>query len=157
MTVWGLDISTKCIALAIDREPRSWWFTLPLQHHLRGAQRLASTHRRVDHWLRDSKTHFPPDAVFVEMPAGRHVAPTLIHHVGVVLAVLGNTVECPVVELSVSRWKQLAVGTGGATKDMTLQWARKRGYTGTSYDEADAIGIAAAGRMLLDRELELAA
>lgn len=37
-----------------------------------------------------------------------------------------------------------------------LSWARANGYTGTLYDEADAVGIATAGGVLLDREVRAA-
>ena len=157
MTVWGLDISTKCVAVAIVRDGRGPVFdTTPLKSHLKGAQRLHAAHKSMTLAVKTLKDPYPPDAVFVEMPAGKHVPPTLIHHVGVVLAALGG-LRCPVVELTVSGWKELALGQGNASKEKILLWAIGEGYRGHSQDEADALGVAVAGCVLLNRELKVAA
>lgn len=116
---------------------------------------------------------------------GRLVPVESFHVIGVLLAVLG-TFGVRVERLNPGQWKKAAMGAGaGGTKKPpvkcprrgghdfrvvgdavecskcgaaygVLTWARAAGYDGYSWDEADAIGLATAGGVVLERRRRLA-
>lgn len=154
MIVWGADVSTKGMALAIVGGENPLTLTIPFADKARGAKRLADAHVRLHQWLPDYLRWGDPDAVFVEQPFGKFPKASLEQMVGVVLCAFGQVVSAPVVELPVARWKALSVGKGNATKAEVLDWAHSLGYRGASEDEADALGVAVAGVFLCEREPE---
>lgn len=101
-----------------------------------------------------------PNVVVVEQPFGR-VAPESLQMFGVVLCAVAESVGCPVVTLGPGQWKLRATGHGGHRKPKrgedfeygVLTWARALGYSGADHNEADAIGCARAGSLLLERDL----
>jgi Holliday junction resolvasome RuvABC endonuclease subunit len=158
MVAWGLDCSTKCIALCVyDGDRFEHWPTIRFQPVHKGAQRLAHAHALLTPWLFDASHWTPPDAVFVEQPAGKFPKPTLEHMVGVVLMTVAEVTTAPVLTLPVPQWKHMSIGKGNASKEQLMEWARERGYEGDSQDEADALGIAVAGHHILERDVREAA
>jgi hypothetical protein len=87
-------------------------------------------------------------------PGGRIIKPHphAFYFVGLVRCALGHLFAQPEVQMiSPSTWKARALGTGHgfAKKPEIMQWAHEIGYTGNSEDEADALGIATAGAVIL--------
>ncbi len=81
------------------------------------------------------------------------------HVIGILLAVIGQF-DVPVARLGPTSWKSMALGKGhGMTRKPgprdsfeygVLAWARGAGYSGSLWDEADAVGLATAGGVLLE-------
>lgn len=171
-TVYGLDISTKRIAMGVvqghgpDRPPEVGWFSLEVEQLGGGARRGAGLLAALPPFLRRIADVAPPVAVLVEQPYGQGKArphPEAYYTVGITLAVLAT--EFPtaqIAKLTPGEWKAEAMGAGAghARKPEILGWARdtlgypgdcpKCGGHGTSkcdaanraHDEADALGVA---------------
>lgn len=78
--------------------------------------------------------------------------PNAFYFVGLVRCALGHLFAEPEVQLiGPPAWKAKALGTGHgfAEKPEIMRWAQAVGYTGALEDEADAIGIATAGAVIL--------
>jgi hypothetical protein len=150
---WGVDPSTKRISIA--------WITAAGERGavtdsfptLEGAARLDA----IYHTTRRVACLAPfPGLVFVEQPSGKQQNPNLLYAVGATLAglyaALGPRVYIEMV--TSSWWKRRACGRGDISKPKlgdqreygVLTWARQNGYVGSSWDEADAYGIAEAAR-----------
>ena len=83
---------------------------------------------------------------------GRNVHPSSQQMVGVVLAALGNALGTVRLGLiAPATWKKWALGEGHgfAEKDEIMEWARLQGYDRDFPDEADALGIATAGGVIV--------
>jgi hypothetical protein len=145
--VWGVDCSSKRVAVAVDGAPPRTWvksFTYYEETGLRLGAIYAETVGLAREVARETGL---PDLVVVEQPTGKTPAPVLMYATGVEIAALA-TLGVSVRLIAVMTWKQRAVGHGHAKKPQIMEWARRRGYTGRLEDEADALGIAVGGRSL---------
>ena len=152
-TVWGIDVSTKLIAVAIavDGPPVTvgWCASLSLDQSRTPQLRLARA-------VQDATAFFggacgfpqdlePPRLIVVEQPFGHNVHPQSYYMVSAVLislvAALGATVDVRM--LGPSKWKLLAWDHGGLGKDDLMVRAREK-WPVDNQDEADAVGIALA-------------
>lgn len=126
-----------------------------------GSQRLLALYAAVHDF---AQLNAPDDleAVFIERPFGRFAKQALDQACGVlqvaVLHALRERFPHPVscFELPVGTWKREAVGNGAAKKHDVMEWAEAIIPPGDptyplTQDEADALGVAAAGAHLLKR------
>jgi hypothetical protein len=142
---WGVDISTKRIAIACVRATDSYAEAVPCAGP--PFDRLPCTRTAtVELTLRLAADH-PPVYVLVEQPGGRTVEPQLWYSVGValcgVLEGLSRAEMAPALSTVVpASWKACAGLGGGANKAAIAAFARERyGWEGAQ-DEADALAIA---------------
>lgn len=164
--VFGIDPSTQRMSLAVLLPVPQRRFvgptgpvpcvvdTLSLPQR-KGAERWAAIQRELVPWLGALIGSWRPQAVFIEQPFayGRSVPPVSYYAIGVLLAVLGSYRQ-RVEMIGPGEWKKLALGAGkgAARKPDVLAWARRAaGYEGALEDEADAIGVATAGGVLLEQ------
>lgn len=96
-----------------------------------------------------SRGVYAPEVIWVEQPSGGHVVPQLWYAAGVIQAALFEATSVPVWSLPSGTWKKTAVGKGNARKEEIAEWAEGAGFSFESEHEADAIGIAFAGRMMV--------
>lgn len=158
-TVWGVDPSSKYIAVAVlqPAEPGDLnlkWGTIALSQSPHRAGRfsdaLAQQLEFFDH-IRSIAGGYDPDVIYIEepfVPRDRREVPTHLLAYGVTLAALGRIVGQPrIVEIGPASWKAKSMGQGHghAEKPEIMRWAQSIGYTGLIQDEADAIAIATAG------------
>lgn len=161
---FGIDWSTKAASLGVDRNGMltDWRTTSWLAGvQCEGARRLAGARAQLIPFLRSAVAAFgQPDVMVVEAPFGR-VAPESMQMFGVILATTAEEIECPIVTPGPGEWKLRATGYGAHRKPKrgddfqygVLSWAKREGYTGTSWDEADSLGCARAGALLYARDL----
>lgn len=150
------------------------------------AVRLAESQALIVPWVGELVRDHGVMRVFVEQPFGKHVPIVSYYTLGVLLAVLATyRLPVRMIQPSSWKLLAMGKGSGGVGKPHpkcprggshdwpltavgavecrkcgvdypVLSWARANGYTGTLYDEADAIGIVTAGGVLLDREVRAA-
>jgi Holliday junction resolvasome RuvABC endonuclease subunit len=174
--VFGIDPSTKRMSAAVlipASERRDVAFTVSTlslpQATGDESRRLALQQREMVPWLGGLLRDFDPELVVVEEPfAGTvgkkktlRVPKESYHVIGVLLAVIGQF-GVRVERMGPTTWKSMALGAGngmarkpgrGDDFEYAVQtWARAAGYDGTLWDECDAIGMATAGGVLLERE-----
>jgi hypothetical protein len=160
---WGVDPSTVRLSVAfVTPEGRRGVRTVPFAR-AGGPARLSEIYAQTRLFALEGWVHagFPlPGLVLVEQPSGKMENPNLSYAVGVIQAALYDglysMIDRPVqIETCTSSWwKKRACGRGNIFKpkkrDMdpygVLTWARQNGYAGSSWDEADAWGIAEAAR-----------
>ena len=160
---YGVDTSVSRIAIGwADGSCRRGQVTFPLPS-LAGGERLAHAFAVVRDGVaeRIAAGRLPlPGLIMVEQPSGKSLNLQLAYMVGVVQAavfegaVLGGASAPRVETVTSSWWKKRACGNGAIYKPRrgdtheygVLTWARANGYTGCSYDEADALAMAEAGR-----------
>jgi hypothetical protein len=170
---WGVDVSTKAVSVGWatagrHKAPQRGVVTIswPAQD---GGQRLAVAYRTI---AREVVTaigarRLPmPGLIWVEQPGGKSINWPLAYMVGIAQAAVCGALEtmgfsavrCETVAPSL--WKKRACGHGAIPKTDpetrkpwrdpfgygVLRWARDAGYDGTSWDEADGLGIAEAAR-----------
>lgn len=161
---WGVDPGTLRVAVAHvapwgARGARTASFA-PLE----GGGRLSAIYADTRHLVRSvllGEPRWPwPGVVLVEQPSGKQPNPPLSYATGVIIAAVFDEVlevtghRVRVETTSSSAWKKKACGRGNIYKPKrgetheygVLTWARANGYTGSSYDEVDALGIAEAAR-----------
>ncbi len=150
----GVDPSTKRCSIATVsaegvREVRTVSFP-----DIAPPLRLAEIHKGVcDLW---SQMNRRIGVVLVEQPSGKRENPALSYAVGVTVAALASVDGMWPVNIEMvtsSAWKKVACGYGAIYKPKSpggeygvLTWARSVGYTGSSWDEADAMGIVECAR-----------
>jgi hypothetical protein len=160
---WGVDTSVARVAIAWVHGGRRDVVTLSLPKR-EGGERLAYAFEVLRDEVRDlllTSDDLPaPGLVFVEQPSGKQPNLPLTYMVGIVQgAIYAGVVLAgapgPRVETCTSSWwKKRACGRGNIYKPKltdtreygVLAWARQNGYVGSSWDEADAWGIAEAAR-----------
>lgn len=158
---WGCDPSTQRLAIATagghvatQAFPRT-----------DGLARLSDIYESTKEFVEDLLARWTtPGFVLVEQPSGKTINLELTYAVGVIIAAMQEVLPGVRFETIVSSsWKKLATGYGHAPKldpntgkvwadreqYAVLKWARTNGYQGTSYDEADALGIAEAARRMV--------
>lgn len=161
---WGVDPGSVRIAIAtVDSERRRGVELLSLSTGA-GAERLAAAYREIRALARSlaGEMGLPPGVIVVEQPSGAVQNLPLLYVVGVTLAALYEGVAAatglsPRIEVvPSSKWKRVACGRGDIYKPKkqkgqpspppegyeVLNWARRNGYVGSSWDAADAFGIA---------------
>ena len=101
-------------------------------------QRAASTLVWLDRWLLAAQ----PDLIVYERPFARGRAATraLWGLAGVVEAV-GTARDILVLDAENKTWKKFIHGSGNATKEDTIAWARAMGYSAADEHAADAVAI----------------
>lgn len=174
--VMGIDPSTKRMSAATlipvgERDTAAFSVSTLSLPQVTGdeSRRLALQQGEIVPWLGGLIAKHGPELVVVEEPfagtVGKRkqllVPKESYHVIGILLAVLGQF-GVRVERMGPTSWKSMALGAGngmvrkpGRTDDFeyaVLTWARAAGYDGTSWDEADAIGLATAGGVLLERE-----
>ncbi len=165
-TWWGIDPSTKRVALAWTDGERRGVIMRPIPP-CASAHRLTLIHEITGVLVaRAFVDGGPPGITLIEQPSGKVQSPELLYAVGVTIAsvyshLVAYGIDLPTVETCASAWwKKRACGRGDIYKPKThedrqygvLTWAQANGYQGSSWDEADAWGIAEAAR----RDVELA-
>jgi Holliday junction resolvasome RuvABC endonuclease subunit len=131
------------------------------------SRRLALQQTAIVPWMGGLLERWDPCVVVIEEPfAGTiggavRVPKESYHVIGILLAVLGQF-GVRVERIAPAVWKKAAMGAGkggvrkpkrGSSDEYeVLVWARAAGYQGSLWDEADAVGIATAGGVLLERE-----
>jgi hypothetical protein len=163
---WGVDPSTRRVAVAsvsraADGSLVRWAASQPFRA-AEGPERLAAIHAMTRQfvWALMQGGAPAPGLVLVEQPGGEHRNYELFYAVGTLAAALHASLEnCYGSKVQIefvvpSWWKKRAVGRGNIYKPKAhsgepygvLTWARQNGYAGSSWDEADAWGIAEAAR-----------
>jgi hypothetical protein len=144
--------------VAVDIETFSYSQAGAMQH------RLAAALRTLLHGITDLRRRTgDPVAIYLEEPFGGSDKPgpggkiikphpNSFYFLGVVLNALGHCfAEVPVTLLAPTTWKAKAIGQGHgfAKKPEIMAWAHSIGYEGNLEDEADALGVATAGAVIL--------
>lgn len=171
--VVGIDPSTRRMSAAVlvpaaERSDAAFVVsTLSLPQPGTDSLRLAQGREALEPWIRKLVRTWEPGLVVVEQPfaAAKHVPPVSYYAIGVLLELLGRWYGDRVEMVTPAQWKKAAMGTGkgGVRKPKpgssevyeVLAWARSAGYSGSLWDEADAIGIATFGGVLLEREARM--
>jgi hypothetical protein len=172
--VWGLDPSTHRLAAAVCvptpptnpiHELGVHWATCSYSKSGSMEARLARALGDLLRFFTDFRNSYGgrPAAIYLEEPFGgsekfnpktkkKEIVkphPHAFYFVGVVRCALGHVFsDVPVEMIGPPAWKKEALGTGHgfADKAEIMRWAREVcGYTGMLEDEADALGIMAAG------------
>ena len=148
--VWGIDPAVSRLAFAFAEVGSETIVveTLTTAGDATEGERLGLLDRQVRIFARQRAADFPPAVCWVEQPSGRFRNLPLTYAVGVVQAAIFETLGVPVWTIPSSTWKQRTVGVGNATKAQVMAWA-ERVATVDGQDEADAVGIAWAGRAML--------
>ena len=159
---WGVDPSTQRIAISAMGCVSSHSFP-----RTDGLARLADIYDSTVDFAKDMASSFPPGFILVEQPSGQSPNLELVYAVGVIIAALHEAAEGVRIEtMPPMSWKKLATGRGNLSKTDpetkkpwkdrerygVMRWARQNGYGGSSWDEADALGIAEAARRLVTLE-----
>jgi hypothetical protein len=168
--VWGLDPSTHRLSAGIVCMPGDTFHWQTCSYSQAGTMEA-----RLARGLGDLLRFFVqlrdecggrPHGIFLEEPFGGMERfnpatkkkelvkphPNAFYFVGLVRCALGHLFAEPEVQLiGPPSWKSKALGEGHgfAKKPEIMQWAQEIGYTGMLEDEADAIGIATAGAVIL--------
>lgn len=151
VNIWGIDPSTKRIALVIlqgkghEEPPELGWFALAVAEMDKGPYRLRELRKALVPWMARYAVVAPPTAVTVEQPfaggdskPGRRSVrphPQSYYVVGVTLEAVADTfgnTECDVGVIDPMSWKADALGRGlgAAKKSQVLGWAQQHGYPG---------------------------
>lgn len=159
---WGVDPGSSRIALAtIHRAPgnpeliiRNGCVRSVAQRE--GGERLATLYNAAQELAGEWAELVPVGVVAVEQPSGKQPNPALSYATGAIIAGLWSGLALAfagaihVEMVASSKWKAVACGYGGIRKPKptskdrygVLTWAQSVGYQGSSWDEADAWGVA---------------
>ena len=172
--VWGIDPSTRRIALAIvPTHGPIIHRTLELGQGTVDAPKLAHARANMAGWFDSLAQEHDPGWLWVEEPFGgttggrRSTVPPQSQWVLGVLMEAAYAATGAVANLiRPVEWKRDAVGHGFASKRMTLDWARRehglvldcdrcapdgKCKGSLAHDIADSIGVAVAGALFADR------
>jgi hypothetical protein len=150
---WGVDSSTKRVAVGVVDAAGARFGDIVSLPAVEGAERLARIHSATVTICEILGRIAEPGVIVVEAAAGfgKRPNPELAYAVGAVLAGIGAACPDVCVQMVIgSKWKLEVCGFGGIKKPKptakeeyaVLRWAREQGYTGSSWDEADAWAIA---------------
>jgi Holliday junction resolvasome RuvABC endonuclease subunit len=148
--IWGIDPAIGRVAFAfadIDSDTITVE-TLVTASDTTEGERLGLLDRQVRIYARQRAADWPPFVVWVEQPSGQHRNLPLAYAVGVIQAALFETLGVPVWTVPSGKWKSHALGAGNATKPQIMAWAERIAAV-DGQDEADAVGIAYAGRAIV--------
>lgn len=171
---WGIDPSTRGVSVSGVEDARTvpegtgdlWVQSTAFRTHSgphASLTRLSDVHYESARFARHLVEKYgPPGLVWVERPGGKSRNYALDYALGTIVAGMDEAIEAATghrvrfEEVEPASWKKTACGRGnlykpdkkkGRTAEYpVLLWARELGYSGMSYDEADAIGIAEAAR-----------
>jgi hypothetical protein len=169
---WGVDPSTKRVSIAwatADGEHGVATRSFPNEPNL--GRRYALIYSETVQFVSKLATDIGwPGLVWIEQASGKQQNPRLVYAIGVIIAGVfaglwhaqakiaetyeGAARHFPLPEIETiesARWKKRALGPGWARlkkeDGAIIRWAQETvGYTGSLYDEADALGIAEALR-----------
>lgn len=149
--IWGLDPAVSRVAFACAERGSQQVDvqTLTTASDTSEGERLGLLDRQVRIFARQLAGDYPPHVVWVEQPSGKFSNLQLIYAVGALQAALFETLGVPVWTIPSSTWKLKTIGAGNATKQQVAAWAEGVA-TFDGQDEADAIGIAVAGRAMVE-------
>jgi Holliday junction resolvasome RuvABC endonuclease subunit len=149
--VWGIDPALGRLAFAFAEvgSERVEVETLHTASDATEGERLGLLDRQVRIVTRQLAGSYPPAVVWVEQPSGRFRNLPLTYAVGAVQAALFEVLQVPVWTIPSGAWKRRTVGVGNATKAQVLAWAGRVAVV-DGQDEADAVGVAWAGRSMVD-------
>lgn len=154
---WGVDPGTKRVAIGSVTEDGERAVASAEIPKSEGGERLSLIYSRTYQLAMDFALP-APGYVLVEQPGGEHRNYPLFYAVGATIAaIVGAFPGVEVGVVSPATWKKAACGRGDIYKPKpmmraagavygVLQWAWENGYDGSSWDEADALGIAEAAR-----------
>lgn len=156
MWVWGVDVSTKRVAIAAvpgdDTDAATTVVEFPAAVRSCGKGDTGDLYG-VYTLVRLAAVRFswdyPPTAIIVEKPAGKVVTPVLWLTVGATITALQHFPGLLVTTLPVGTWKRWSVGRGDASKADVAAWALETFGHEDDQDVADALGVAVAGRQLV--------
>lgn len=162
--VWGIDPSSRRVSVAAVKNGLEWVETLSLPKGWDECRKFSAAHEALVPWLGELGREVPSH-VFVEepfLPRDHRQQPTHVWMFGVVLAALGSALPAGVKVrlIGAPSWKCRALGKGHgrAKKPEIMEWARSVAhYQGDLEDEADAVGVATAGAVLISGEPKQAA
>ena len=146
--IWGIDLSTTYMDIAVVDQAGAFQCNACITPpHKTLPERLSVQRQAVREFSASMAFHFPPLAVYVELPTGHFPNPPLMMSCGAVLAGLheglaGTPFPVGIHHIPVKSWKKSATGFGTATKAQVLEWAQGLGYAGSRQDGADALGVA---------------
>lgn len=153
---YGVDPSTLRIAVACEGRVEVHSFP-----RTDGLARLGDIYDSTADFM-DGLSGWPyPGFVLVEQPSGKTINLELTYAVGVIIAAMQSVLPGVRFEtITSSSWKRIACGRGDIYKPKkgddweygVLTWAKANGYEGSSWDAADALGIAEAARRLVTLE-----
>lgn len=148
---WGVDVAVSHLEFAFaDMEADSVHVeSLITKTDAREGERLGLIDRQVRIYARQMMERFRPHVVWVEQPSGAVNDLQLVYCAGVVQAALFETLHCPVWTVPSGHWKKIALGFGNASKAQVAAWCEREGYQFDGQDQADAIGVAVAGRRMV--------
>lgn len=148
---WGVDPSTLRVAIAtIDPEGRRG-ASMASFAKLAPAPRLVEIRKRTLELARDVAESLPPGLIVVEEPSGfgDRPNPQLAYAAAAIICALAEAAPTTEIKLVQSaKWKKAACGSGAIKKPKQVadyavyKWATSLGYSGSSFDEVDAWGIA---------------
>lgn len=157
--VWGVDPSTVRVAIASVGVDGVRGVSTRAFSGSPGPERLAGV-RQGTFALVGELISYPwldkPGLIVVEQPSGTIQNLQFVYAVGVIVATLQESTDCVIEYVTSAEWKKESCGYGAIKKPKrepgkaapkpedyaVLRWARENGYDGTSWDEADAWGIA---------------
>lgn len=148
--VWGIDPSTKAIALAVYDHPRIIATSTRAIHQAATPQlRLAGAVVDIGEWLRKTAGIYgAPERVVLEQPFAAQASRVhpqshyMVAAVQIALVTVSRTIDVRM--LTPGQWKKLAWGNGAMRKPALMAAALEVcPYVG-SQDEADAVGMALA-------------
>lgn len=149
--IWGVDVAVSHLEFAFaDMNSDSITVeSLITKTDAKEGERLGLIDRQVRIYTRQMSLRYHPHVVWVEQPSGAVSSPQLVYVTGVVQAALFESLGCPVWTIPSGSWKKESVGFGNASKAQVSAWCDRVGYGFDGQDQADAIGIAFAGRRMV--------
>ncbi|HEY4451038.1 MAG TPA: hypothetical protein VGN13_05540 [Solirubrobacteraceae bacterium] len=153
---WGVDPGVRRVALAtIDAEGRRGVSNVPFPT-LEGGERLRLIYEESWRLGCEIARLLAPGVIVCEQPSGKQPNPALSYAVGVIMCGVYSGARAAthagvrLETVASSRWKSVACGDGALWKPKpgsakpygVLTWARGVGYAGSSFDDADAMGVA---------------
>jgi Holliday junction resolvasome RuvABC endonuclease subunit len=149
--IWGVDVAVSHLEFAFAdlNSDRIEVESLITKTDAKQGERLGLIDRQVRIYARQMSLQYPPHVVWVEQPSGAVSSPQLVYVAGVTQAALFETLGCPVWTIPSGSWKKGSVGFGNASKPQVLAWCERMGYGFDGQDQADAIGVAFAGRRMV--------
>jgi Holliday junction resolvasome RuvABC endonuclease subunit len=151
--VWAIDPAVSRVAFAyadLDSD-RIEVDTLTHKTDAREGERLGGLIAKVRWHAVLQRRHYRPHVVFVEQPSGHIRNLQLAYATGVIQAALYEALGVPVWTIPSSKWKKTALGYGNASKEQVAAWVTAQGWAADSQDEADAVAMAHAGRLMIQQ------
>lgn len=140
---WGIDPGFRRIAIASLVPGRFKVRSREVPDGLPRVETLVRLSEVTLELARELAEYGQPRSIIVEQPSGKFIKPDLYYAASAIMVVLYDFGF--VDTLPPASWKKTALDNGTAKKHDIMAWAKSIGYTGSSQDEADALGIARAG------------